>query len=98
MKYLQSDIEKVIREFRNIGPKTAPFFAKAGMTELEELKKLGTEEVYLQLWEKNHGQIMLHPCMAYAIEGALTDTAWNKIPETRKKELNAFYKKLKNSI
>lgn len=68
----------------NLGPKSAAWLSKIGVTSLEELRELGSIEVMLRL--KQSG-IPASLNLLYALEGALEGRHWQDIKRERKGEL-----------
>ncbi|WP_372870473.1 TfoX/Sxy family protein [Shewanella sp.] len=68
----------------NLGPKSAQWLAKIGITELEQVRALGSIEVMLRL--KGAG-IPVSLNLLYALEGALEGRHWQEIKCERKAEL-----------
>ncbi len=85
-------------KLRNIGKRIAEDLEEIGVYTPEELKKVGPEEVMLRIFEKKGWQKGMCTCFLYALEGAITDTRWNEIPERRKKEFLKFVKELRGSL
>lgn len=93
----EEGIKKIIKECRNIGKTTAPNFYDAGIRGISDLRKLGTEKAFFQIW-KNKPSICIHPCYLYAIEGAIIDCGFNQLSVKRMEELKKFTQDLKNSF
>jgi len=50
------------------------------------------EQIFLKMMEQSGWEKGMCTCFLYDLEGAQTGGAWNKIPETRKKEFLSFVK------
>ena len=73
--------EKDLADLLNLGEKSAQVLREAGIGTVQELNELGAVEAYLRI--KRQG-VAVSLNMLYAIEGALTNTHWNKLdPATR---------------
>ncbi len=84
---------------RNIGKKTAKSLDKMGISDLEEMKKIGTEELFFKYFQSKGGwKSGMCSCWLYAIEGAMTDTDWWKIPDKKKEKFKKYVKDLRNSF
>lgn len=94
----KSAIKKIIKECKNIGTKTAPYLYEAGIYGIEDLRKLGAEEAFFQIWSKNPEKVMLHPVYLWALEGAIFGVGWKDISDERKKEFKEYVEKLKGSF
>lgn len=89
---------KDLQQAKNIGKVCAERIFKAGIENIDEMKKLGTEELFLRIFEANgYGSIMC-TCFLYALEGAIIGEKWNEIPDKRKKELQQFMKQFRKSF
>ena len=77
---------------RNLGPKSAKLIESIGIHNPKELAEVGALETCRRLMLSGHS-ISLN--MAYAIEGALMDCDWRKIPIEFRRYLAIEFKKLK---
>lgn len=69
--------EQRIRDLLNLGEKSERMLAAAGIETVAQLKKLGAVRAYLQV--RDSGQpVSLN--LLYALEGALSNTHWNRLP------------------
>ncbi|MDH3325025.1 MAG: TfoX/Sxy family protein [Candidatus Peregrinibacteria bacterium] len=83
----------------NIGDAIASDLNKAGVKDLKEMTKLGTEEIFFRHFQAQGGwKKGMCSCWLYVIEGAITNTKWNEIPSKRKKELCEYVKKVRESF
>jgi DNA transformation protein len=73
-----------IKDAANLGPKSALWLAQIGITELEQVRQLGSIEVMLRL---KRADIPVSLNMLYALEGALEGRHWQEIKRERKAEL-----------
>jgi hypothetical protein len=87
-----------LQKLRNIGKRTEQTLLDIGIKTSEELCLIGPEEVMLRIFEKKGWQNGMCTCFLYALEGAITNTKWNEIPEKRKKEFLKFVKDLRASL
>ena len=75
-----------LQRLRNLGPESAQCLAAAGVRTPTELARLGSVAAYALL--KRHGYPVTIN-MVYALEGALRDVAWNRLPPTVRARLKA---------
>lgn len=90
---------RTLQTLQGIGPKCSEKLYDAGICTPGMLKKLGPEETFIRCvgahgWRKG----LWCSCFLYALEGAITDTQWNKIPEKRKQELKTFFHEFRESL
>lgn len=76
----------------NIGKELARKLKAVGIGSSEELSALGAEQAFFQLKATYPQVCLVH---LYALEGAIRQTAFNSLPEARKRELKAFSDRLK---
>ena len=74
-----------IWDLRNLGPVTKRQLAEVDIGDVDTLREAGVFEVYARLQWRFPREI--HILALYALEGALTDTHWNRLPPARKAEL-----------
>lgn len=70
---------------RNLGPATARRLAELGIGDAAELRRVGPVAAYRRLkfaYPRETSLVAL-----YALQGALTDTHWNALPDEVKREL-----------
>ena len=81
-----------LTSLRNIGKEIEKKLKFAGIATAEELIKIGSEEAFIRL--KSHYP---NVCLVYlyAIEGAISDTKYNQLPEDVKRRLKNFSDSLK---
>lgn len=77
---------------KNLGPKSCAWLEEIGIDSPEALKATGAVNAYKQLKIQGYPVTLI---MVYAIEGALRDLHWNKLPldlrESLKAEVTAFH-------
>lgn len=78
----QVEIEKL----RNIGPRSAKWLIAVGITTKKDLEELGAVNAFRLM--RNHGYNVT-PVMLYALQGALMDVNWNRLPGKMKDDLRA---------
>lgn len=71
----------------NIGKEMANKLEYVGIGSPEELVRLGSEQAFLKLKEAYPRVCLVH---LYALEGAVCNTEFNSLSESRKKELKEF--------
>ena len=86
-------------QLRNIGKKTAHNLESMGIKDLDEMRRIGTEELFFKYFQYKGGwNSGMCSCWLYVIEGALTDTNWWKIPNKKKEKFKKYVKDLRNSF
>jgi TfoX C-terminal domain len=82
-------IKHRISQLKNLGPKSETWLNAIGVYTLEDLRDMGAIDSCKAL--KAHGyNINLN--LAYAIEGALRDTHWTKLPDNIRQNLKTSLK------
>ncbi len=76
----------------NIGPRLAENLERAGVTDPEQLRALGAEEVFLRIRAQVDQTACLHQLEALA--GAVEGVKKCLLPPERKAELKAWYRSL----
>jgi len=76
--------EKYLADLLNLGEKSAQMLHDAGIHSVKQLSDLGAVEAYLTIKRKG-AAVSLN--MLYAIEGALTNTHWNKLDRATREAL-----------
>ncbi len=74
----------MIASLRNLGPKSAQMLHQAGVTTVEALQALGAVKAYLLVLRSG---IKPSLNLLWALEGALTDRAWQEVAKTDKLNL-----------
>jgi len=87
--------QELAKRLRNIGPITAKQLIGAGIDTPEKLRALGAKKAYLKIHEMGGYCGKFHVAYIYALEGAITDTDWRRIPQAKKKEFKAFTEDLR---
>lgn len=75
----------------NIGKDTAAKLMQVDINSVDELITLGTEQAFIRLQALDAGACL---CLLYSIDGAISNTKWNKISTERKQELKTFHKQI----
>ncbi len=76
-----------LTSMRNIGKELERKLKIIGINSAEDLKKVGSKEVFLQLKTRFPEVCLVH---LYTLEGAITDTDFNKLSEETKMDLKKF--------
>lgn len=76
-----------LTSMRNIGKELERKLKIIGINSAEDLKKLGSKETFFQLKQRFPEVCLVH---LYTLEGAITDTDFNKLSEETKKDLKEF--------
>lgn len=83
----------------NIGPAIGKNLEDIGLKDLEDMKKVGTEEIFFRHFQQQGGWGQgMCSCWLYTIEGTITNTKWHQIPQKRKDELKKYTKDLRESF
>ncbi|HQN94194.1 MAG TPA: TfoX/Sxy family protein [Prolixibacteraceae bacterium] len=88
---MKSDLSK----HTNIGKDTETKLIQVGIDSFEKLKSVGTEQAFIRLQTIDPGACI---SLLYGLDGSLSDTKWNKLPQERKAELLQFYNMVKKEI
>ncbi|MCX4254428.1 MAG: TfoX/Sxy family protein [Bacilli bacterium] len=76
-----------LTSMRNIGKELERKLKKIGINSAEDLKKMGSKEVFFKLKMRFPEVCLVH---LYTLEGAITDTDFDKLSEETKKNLKEF--------
>ncbi len=76
-----------LTSMKNIGKELERKLKITGITSAEELRSIGSKEAFFKLKKRFPEVCLVH---LYTLEGAITDTDFNKLSEEKKKELKAF--------
>ncbi|MDE6292777.1 MAG: TfoX/Sxy family protein [Bacilli bacterium] len=76
-----------LTSMRNIGKELERKLKIIGVNSAEDLKKMGSKEVFFKLKQRFPEVCLVH---LYTLEGAITDTDFNKLSEETKKDLKDF--------
>ncbi len=77
---------------RNIGTEMAKKLSAAGIDTPEKLAEEGAKQAFLRIKAREPQVCLVH---LYALEGAIRNVEFNRLPETVKRELKAFSDGLK---
>ncbi|WP_251315986.1 TfoX/Sxy family protein [Flintibacter muris] len=72
---------------RNIGREMARKLTAVGIDSPGKLRQVGSKQAYFRIKEVFPNVCLVH---LYALEGAVTDRDYNRLPEERKKDLKQF--------
>ena len=78
-----------IKDLPNIGSTLADLLEEIGITQQEELARMGSTEAILKLAAIDRNRVCL--LMLYALEGAVQGIRWHGLSQVRKDELKDFY-------
>ena len=81
-----------LTSLRNIGKELDKKLKAANIKTAEELKKVGSEEAFVRLKLRDPQVCLVH---LYALEGAISGTEYNQLPEDVKQRLKDFSDRLK---
>ena len=73
-----------IRDLKNIGPQSAKWLEAIGVHTRSDLSALGVINAFRMM--RGHGYNVT-PVMLYALQGALMDLHWNRLPSKLKDDL-----------
>ncbi len=76
-----------LTSMRNIGKELERKLKIIGINSAEDLKKIGSKEAFFKLKMRFPEVCLVH---LYTLEGAITDTDFNKLSEETKKDLKDF--------
>lgn len=76
----------------NIGKEMARKLTSVGIDSSDELIEFGSKQAFLKLKEAYPNVCLVH---LYTLEGAISNTEFNSLPEDKKKELKEFSDSLK---
>lgn len=78
----------------NIGKEMAKKLTSVGIDSSEKLIETGSKEAFFRLKEMYPNVCLVH---LYTLEGAISDTEFNSLPQDTKKELKEFSDRLKGN-
>ena len=84
-----------LTSLRNIGKELEKKLKSVGISTAEELKAIGSKGAFAKLKKKYPGDKAMSLVHLYALEGAVTDTEFNQLPENIKASLKHFSDELK---
>jgi DNA transformation protein len=70
---------------RNLGPASAAWLEAAGIHTADQLRRLGALEAFRRVAFHRGGDVSLN--LLYALEGALRDVRWDRIPREERDAL-----------
>ncbi len=76
----------------NLGPTTAERLAEVGIATPDELRQVGAIEAWARLYRL--GRAGLSRNALYALDGAISDLRWNRLPAARRRELDAAWRRI----
>jgi len=76
-----------LTQMLNIGKGLERKLVHAGIATAEELRRIGSEEAFVRIKAHFPNVCLVH---LMALEGAVTGTEYNQLPEERKRELKAL--------
>ena len=71
----------------NIGKTIERRLNEVGIFSRRDLKRVGPARAYQRIVSKNPGKTIAVCYYLYSLEGALTDTHWDSVPDERKRAL-----------
>ncbi len=74
-----------LTNLKNLGEKSARMLIEAGIKTEADLRRMGAVEAYRRVKHVNPGRVSL--LMLYALQGALMDLHWSRIPDDIKADL-----------
>ena len=80
-----------LRSLMGIGPMMEKKLNDVGIFSAEELKEIGSKEVYIMIKSRDPKVCAPH---LYTLEGAITDTKWNLLPTEVQEDLKKFSKEV----
>lgn len=75
---------KTISELKSLGPKSQEMLARAGITSVEQLRRIGSVAAYV-LAKKANGNVSLN--LLWALESALSGEAWQEVARRHRASL-----------
>ena len=85
---MKNDLSGII----NIGKDTEVKLKRVGIDSIEKLKEVGSEGAFIRLQTIDPGACL---SLLYGLDGAISNTKWNKLTSERKQVLLEFYKRVK---
>ena len=81
--------DRPILELKNLGPSSAEWLSEVGVNTRNELVKLGALEAFIAVAKRQKGKGQPVPTLnlLFALEGAISDTHWARLPGPRRREL-----------
>ncbi len=86
---------QLAKSLRNIGPVVAQKLIIAGVDTPEKLKKYGAKEAYLRILRSGGFCGKFHAAYLYALEGAIIDCDWRRLPKSKQAEFKKFTEEIR---
>ena len=83
-----------LRSMRNIGKEMARKLTAVGIDTPDKLRETGSKEAFFRMKVVFPEICLVH---LYVLEGAVTDTDYNRLSEEKKQELKGFSDRLKGT-
>lgn len=83
-----------LTDMMNLGREMERKLRSVGITTPQQLVNAGAKQAFLQLKQRYPKVCLVH---LYVLEGAITNTAYNSLPEAKKRELKEFSDFLKQT-
>ena len=74
------------------GPVTSSWLAHIGITTIDEVRRIGSVEIYRLLKQQGY-PVSLN--LVYGLEGAILGVPWNRLPDDVKAELRAAIQEIR---
>ncbi len=88
-----------ISTMKNLGPACEQDLARAGITTVEQLKRLGAENAFVKMLVARKAAGVSAKCVnaayLYALYGAIHNLDWRDLPEEKKKHFKEFTAELR---
>ena len=81
-----------LTSLRNIGKELEKKLMSVGIMTAEELKRVGSDEAFVRLKSHYPNVCLVH---YYTLEGAISGTDYNQLPDDVKQRLKSFNNRLK---
>jgi len=85
----------MLTSLRNIGKEMEKKLKSVDITTPEELKSIGSRDAFFRLKTRYQEVCLVH---LYTLEGAITDTDYNQLPEDVKQNLKKYSDSLRNCV
>jgi DNA transformation protein len=86
----EDQIKKLAKQLRNVGPKLAEKLVAAGIDSPEKLRKIGAKKAFGKMYSSGDKYGDFNAAYLYALEGAIRDCDWLKIPKKVKLEYKEY--------
>ncbi len=84
-----------LTSMKNIGKELERKLKIIGINSANDLKRLGSKETFFQLKQRFPDVCLVH---LYTLEGAITNTEFNKLSEETKEDLKKFIKRINSNL